>query len=380
MHIFAAIAGIVIILSVLLDAFETIVLPRKVQRAFRLTSWFYRHTWVPWVKLSRLIRVHSWRENFLGYFGPFSLILLLVFWAIGLIFGFALLQFGLGEHVRLGSEPITFGVLLYHSGETFFTLGYGDITPTSGLARTLAVMEAGMGFAFLGVVVGYLPVVYSSFSNRETEISLLDSRAGSPPSAGELLARLGCCPDPVVLDNIFRDWERWSADLLSSHISYPVLCFFRSQHSNQSWLAALTTMLDVTSLVLAGIDGIAKEQAKLTFAMARHAAVDLAQVVNAQYDPHAPDRLPPDELDKLRNSLAAAGMRLRQDEEADAKMLKMRSLYEPYCDALARRLLLSIPAWMREEKKKDNWQSGPWDRAILAKGLGERVHVIDDHF
>jgi Ion channel len=380
MHIFAAIVGVLIISSVLLDAFETIVLPRKVQRAFRLTSWFYRNTWVPWVRLSRLIRVYSWRENFLGYFGPLSLILLLVFWAIGLIFGFALLQFGLGEHVRLGNEPITFGILLYHSGETFFTLGYGDITPTSPLARTLAVMEAGMGFAFLGVVVGYLPVIYSSFSNREREISLLDSRAGSPPSAGELLSRLGCCPDPVVLDNIFRDWERWSADLLSSHISYPVLSFFRSQHSNQSWLAALTTMLDVTSLVLAGIDGIPKEQAKLTFAMARHAAVDLAQVVNAQYDPHAPDRLSPEELANLRKTLAAAGMRLRQDDEADAKLLKMRSLYEPYCDALARRLLLSIPAWMRDEKKKDNLQSGPWDRAILAKGLGEKVHVIDEHF
>ena len=380
MHIFAAIVGVLIISSVLLDAFETIVLPRKVQRAFRLTSWFYRNTWVPWVRLSRLIRVHSWRENFLGYFGPLSLILLLVFWAFGLIFGFALLQFGLGEHVRLGNEPITFGILLYHSGETFFTLGYGDITPTSPLARTLAVMEAGMGFAFLGVVVGYLPVIYSSFSDREREISLLDSRAGSPPSAGELLSRLGCCPDPVVLDNIFRDWERWSADLLSSHISYPVLSFFRSQHSNQSWLGALTTMLDVTSLVLAGIDGIPKEQAKLTFAMARHAAVDLAQVVNARHDPHAPDRLPPEELAKLRKTLAAAGMRLRDDDEADAKLLKMRSLYEPYCDALARRLLLSIPAWMRDETKKDNWQSGPWDRAILAKGLGEKVHVIDEHF
>lgn len=380
MHLFAAIVGVLIISSVLLDAFETIVLPRKVQRAFRLTSWFYRNTWVPWVRLSRLIRVHSWRENFLGYFGPLSLILLLVFWAIGLIFGFALLQFGLGEHVRLGNEPITIGILLYHSGETFFTLGYGDITPTSPLSRTLAVMEAGMGFAFLGVVVGYLPVIYSSFSDREREISLLDSRAGSPPSAGELLSRLGCCPDPVVLDNIFRDWERWSADLLSSHISYPVLSFFRSQHSNQSWLGALTTMLDVTSLVLAGIDGIPKEQAKLTFAMARHAAVDLAQVVNAQYDPHAPDRLSPEELAKLRKTLAAAGMRLRQDDEADAKLLKMRSLYEPYCDALARRLLLSIPAWMRDEKKKDNWQSGPWDRAILAKGLGEKVHVVDEHF
>jgi hypothetical protein len=166
MHIFAAILGILIILSVLLDAFETIVLPRKVQRSFRLTSWFYRHTWVPWVKLSRYIRVSSWRENFLGYFGPFSLILLLVFWAIGLIFGYALLQFGMGEHVRLGTEKITFGILLYHSGETFFTLGYGDITPTSPLARAFAVMEAGTGFAFLGVVVGYLPVIYSSFSSR----------------------------------------------------------------------------------------------------------------------------------------------------------------------------------------------------------------------
>jgi hypothetical protein len=380
MHIVAAIFGILIILSVLLDAFETIVLPRKVQRAFRLTSWFYRHTWVPWVKVSRHIRANNLRENFLGYFGPFSLILLLVFWAIGLILGFALMQFGLGEHVRLGSEPITFGILLYHSGETFFTLGYGDITPTSPLARTLAVMEAGMGFAFLGVVVGYLPVIYSSFSARELEISLLDSRAGSPPSAGELLTRLGCCPDPIVLDNIFRDWERWSADLLSSHISYPVLCFFRSQHSNQSWLGALTTMLDVTSLVLAGIDGIPKEQAKLTFAMARHAAVDLAQVVNAVYEAHAPDRLTPDDLEQLRKRLIAAGMRPRQDEEADQKLLKLRSLYEPYCESLGRRLLLTVPSWSRDEKKKDNWQSGPWDRAIQAKGLGEKVRVIDDHF
>jgi ion channel len=380
MHLAAAILGIVIIASVLLDAFETIVLPRKVQRAFRLTSWFYRHTWVPWVRLSRLIRVHSWRENFLGYFGPLSLILLLVFWAIGLIFGFALMQFGLGEHVRLGNEPITFGILLYHSGETFFTLGYGDITPVSPTARALAVMEAGMGFSFLGLVVGYLPVIYSSFSARELEISLLDSRAGSPPSAGELFARLGCCPDPVVLDGIFRDWERWCADLLSSHISYPVLCFFRSQHSNQSWLGALTTMLDVTSLVLAGIDGIPKEQAKLTFAMARHAAVDLAQVVNATYDAHAEDRLPADQLEKLRKALVAVGMRVKVDDEADKKLLKLRSLYEPYCEGLARRLLLSVPPWLHDEKKKDNWQSGPWDRAILAKGLGERVHVVDEHF
>jgi hypothetical protein len=380
MLILTAILGFLVIVLVLLDAFETIVLPRKVQRSFRLTAWFYRNTWIPWTKLARHIQSNSWRESFLGYFGPLSLILLLAVWAVSLIFGFALLQYGLGEHVRLSGEPITFGVLLYHSGETFFTLGYGDIVPYSPLARMLSVMEAGMGFAFLGVVVGYLPVIYSSFSSRELEISLLDSRAGSPPSASELLVRLGCCPDQLVLDNIFRDWERWSADLLSSHISYPVLCFFRSQHSNQSWLSALTTMLDVTSIVIAGIDGIRPEQAKLTFAMARHAAVDLAQVVNASYNAHPPDRLPPDHLERLRKSLLAAGMRIRGDEYADQKIQKLRLMYEPYCEALARRLLLSVPPWIRTEKRKDNWQSGPWDRAIQAKGLGEGLQVIDDHF
>jgi hypothetical protein len=379
MHLFTTIFGVAIILSVLLDAFETVVLPRKVQRAFRLTSWFYRNTWIPWVKIARHIRANNWRESFLGYFGPLSLIVLLVVWAIGLIFGFALVQYGVGEHVRLGNEPITFGILLYHSGETFFTLGYGDITPVSPLARMLAVMESGMGFAFLGVVVGYLPVIYSAFSSREVEISLLDARAGSPPSAGELLARLGCCPDPVVLDGIFRGWERWCGDLLASHISYPVLCFFRSQHSNQSWLGALTTMLDVTSLVLAGIEGIPKEQARLTFAMARHAAVDLTQVVNAKFDPNRRDRLAPEELETLRKRLAEAGMRLKQDDTADQKLLKMRSLYEPYCEALAQRLLLTIPGWQRTEVRKDNWQSGPWDRVIQAKGLGD-IHVLDDHF
>ena len=381
MHVLIAIAGIVIILAVLLDAFETIVLPRRVQRSFRLTSWFYRNTWTPWTKLARHMPTRL-RENFLGYFGPLSLILLLVLWAFSLIFGFTLLQYGLGEHLRLSDERITFGVLLYHSGETFFTLGYGDITPTSATARALAVLEAGMGFAFLGVVVGYLPVVYSSFSSRETQISMLDSRAGSPPTSAELLIRLGCCPDQTVLDDIFRDWERWAADLLASQISYPVLCFFRSQHGNQSWLSTLTVILDVTSLVIAGIENIRPEQAKLTFAMARHAAVDLAQVVGAQYDAHARPRLTEEELLQLRKSLAAAGVRVRQDAAADQKLDKLRSLYEPYVDGLSRRLLFTLPPWMHSEKKKDNWQSGPWDKIIQARGLGE-IHGLpsrDDHF
>lgn len=380
MHTFAATAGFVIIALVLLDAFETVVLPRRVSRNFRLTAWFFRRIWIPWFILARCIKSPTRRESFLGYFGPLFSILLLVMWAVSLIFGFTLLQYGLGEHVRLGTEPVTFGMLLYHSGETFFTLGYGDIVPVTPIARALAVAEAGMGFAFLGVVIGYLPVIYSSFNNRELEISLLDSRAGSPPSAAELLSRLGCCPDPLVLDQIFRDWERWAANLLAQQISYPVLSFFRSQHSNQSWLGALTVMLDVTSLVISSIDGIHPDQAKLTFAMARHAAVDLAQVINAKYDPHAPDRLPEEELELMRKTLAAAGVRLRQDAAAIEKLTHMRSLYEAYVVAMSRNLQITLPPWTHHEKHKDNWQGGPWDRIIQAKGLGEKVHAADQHF
>jgi hypothetical protein len=388
----AAILGVVIIFVVLLDAFETVVLPRRVSRHFRLTAWFYRRTWVPWRGIARRIKTFSLQQSFLGYFGPLSLITLLAFWASTLILGFALVQYGIGEHEQLSGEPITFARVLYHSGQTFFTLGYGDILPTSSLARALSVLEAGVGFAFLGVVIGYLPLVYASFSRREIQISMLDARAGSPPTAVELLVRLASTPEhptaisSMLLDSCLRDWERWSAEVLESHISYPVLSFFRSQHSNTSWLGTLQTMLDVTSLLITGVEGIHPAQAKVTFAMARHAAVDLAQVVNARYDPHAPERLTDAGFDSLRDTLAAAGFKLRSTDEARQKLSKLRSMYEPYLYSTARNLMVDLPPWQHPAKIRDNWQGGPWDRIIQAKGLavlGQKPvlpRAIDDHF
>ncbi|MGA8273893.1 MAG: potassium channel family protein [Candidatus Sulfotelmatobacter sp.] len=390
-HIPAIILAVGIICVVLLDAFETVVLPRRVTRHFKLTAWFYRRTWIPWRNIAGRIRNFTRQQGFLGYFGPLSLIMLLAFWAATLIFGFALLQYGIGGHEQLGNEPITFGRIIYHSGETFFTLGYGDIVPTSSVARALSVFEAGMGFAFLGVVIGYLPVVYASFSRREIQISMLDARAGSPPTAAELLVRLaGSSENPaidqIVLDAVLRDWERWCGELLESHISYPVLSFFRSQHSNESWLGALQTMLDVTSLIITGIEGIHPGQARLTFAMARHAAVDLAQVVNARYDTQAPDRLTDADLIGLRQTLLTAGLRLRSTDEAVQKLAKLRSMYEPYVHSTARNLMVALPPWQHPAKLRDNWQGGPWDRAIQAKGLAvlgqkpAQPQAVEDHF
>jgi hypothetical protein len=384
MHIGAIVAGVVIVLVILLDAFETVVLPRRVQRHFRITAWFYRNTWRPWARLISHIRSQTRRESFLGYFGPLSMIGLLGIWACGLIFGFALLQYGGGEHLFTGNQPINFRLLLYHSGETFFTLGYGDITPTSNFSRVLAVAEAGMGFAFLGVVIGYLPTIYSAFSRREIEISLLDARAGSPPSATELLTRAVNSLDQGTLDGLFHDWERWAAEILESHLSYPVLSYYRSQHSNQSWLGALTVVLDATALVIAGIDGVSSEQSRWTFRMARHAVVDLAQVVNAPFDPNRPERLSSEELALIRAQLAQKGLKLRDSAEAEQKLSLLRMLYEPYVLALADRLYIPLPPWIRRDSIKDNWQAGPWDRIIQAQALGKIAGhgrpISDEHF
>lgn len=383
MQILATIAGFVVLIVVLLDAFETVVLPRRVRRRFRLAGWFYRNIWILWAASTRSIKKTARRESALGYFGPLSLILLLILWAVGLICGFSLLQFGAGEHVQMGHDAVTYATLLYQSGETFFTLGYGDVVPTNGIARILSVCEAGMGFGFLGVVVGYLPTIYSAFSRREIEISLLDARAGSPPSAAELLARYANHPDPVVLDEILRGWEHWCAEVLESHLSYAVLSYYRSQHSNQSWLAALTTILDATSLIIAGVDGVDPHQAKLTFAIARHAMVDLAQVVNARYQSNSPDRLPEAEFNRLREMLAAKDVRVITTREANEKLGRLRTAYESYAQAISTKLVLPLPAWIYAEKKKDNWESGPWDRIIQSRGLGQisqKRSSFDDHF
>jgi hypothetical protein len=383
MQVSSIICGVLVLVIVLLDAFETTVLPRRVQRGFRITSLFYRNTWKFWALFAKHIKSKSRRETFLGYYGPLSLLFLLMVWAFGLIFGFGLLHWGLGEHVQLGKEAVRFWTVLYLSGSTFFTIGFGDVLPISGIERFLAVLEGGMGFAFLGIVIGYLPTIYSAFSKREIQISLLDARAGSPPTAAELLMRVGKYPQDAGLDPILRDWEHWAAEVLESHISYGVLGYFRSQHSNQSWLSALTVILDTSSLVIAGIDGMRSEQAKLTFAMARHAVVDLTQVLNIRYHPLEGNRLSSEELANIRLKLAENGVSLKEGSEVEQKLAYLRSLYEPYAQAIADGLFITLPPWIHPEKKKDNWQAGPWDRIIQAKGLGtiSRANIrIDDHF
>jgi Ion channel len=354
------VVGLVLLLAVLWDAFEVIILPRRVTHRFRFTRFFYRSIWRLWSAVAQWIPADKRRETYLSIFGPLSLIMLLSVWAVGLVAAFAMIHWGVGSRVNAPDGVMTFGTYFYMSGTTFFTLGLGDVTPLALLGRALVVAESGVGFGFLAVVISYLPVLYQAFSGREVSISLLDARAGSPPSAGELLRRHG--QDINALGQLLYDWERWSAELLESHLSYPVLGFFRSQHTNQSWLAALTAILDTCAVIIAGINDGPTRQAQLTFAMARHAIVDLTQVFITSPRPLAPDRLPPAGLTRLRELLADAGVTLQDDLATGQKLAELRQMYEPYVHALSGYLYMPLPPWFRVTVALDSWQTSAWER------------------
>ena len=364
MRYIIAIAGLLMVIMILWDAFEVIILPRRVTRRLRFARLFYRCTWRLRSVVAELIPLDRPRENYLSYFGPLSLLLLLAAWVTALVTGFAMMQWGLQDQLNVGERAAPFSTYLYLSGTTFFTLGLGDVLALGPKGRSLVVLEAGLGFAFLGCVVTYLPTIYQAFSRREVGISLLDARAGSPPSAGELLRRNG--NDMSGLEQLLSKWEEWSAELLESHISYPFLVYFHSQHVNQSWLGTLTAILDTSALVIAGIDDGPIRQAKLTFAMARHAVVELTRNFILSPPTPAPDRLPPSSLSILGKMLSDAGVTLRDDFATEQSLRELRQMYEPNVQALSNYLLISLPPWFRISETPDNWQISNWQTPILS--------------
>jgi hypothetical protein len=350
-------AGLILIFTVLWDAFETVVLPRTATRRLRLAGIYFRATWLPWARAARGFRSDGRRERFLAIYGPVSVLGLLVVWAVALIVGFALLQSALGSRLVLDTGPAGFTVDLYLSGTTFFTLGLGDVRPIGAVARLLTVIESGMGFAFLAIVIAYFPVIYQCFSRREVRITLLDAWAGSPPTAGEVLRRLADARELDALRAFLKDWEYWCSELLESHISYPMIAFFRSQHQRQSWVSALAAVLDLSALVLVGIDEVPTWQAHVTFAIARHAVVDLTQVLRAPRRTGDVDRLPAADLEHLRRELEESGLRPARSAAADVGLAELRRSYEPYVLGLGELLMMPVPPWWQRSPRRDNWQT-----------------------
>lgn len=366
--VLATLVGLAVLLIVLQDAFEVMLLPRRVQRSLRFTRLYFRFIWSVWSGLAVRLSVGARRESFLSVFGALSMVLLFVIWAIALIGAFGLIEWTLQPAGALSSVSEQ----IYMSGVTFFTLGYGDIVPHSGGARLVTVMEAGTGIGFIAVVIGYLPVLYQLFSRREAHVIQLDGRAGSPPTAGTMLARHAEADCLDKLDELLREWEIWGSELLESHLSYPMLAYYRSQHDNQSWLAALACVMDTCALVLVGVEEMRPLQARMTFTMARQVVVEMARSFSIQpsrYD--GGNRLDSQAYAQLMMVLEQSGIDWSGGPQAEETLAALRATYEPLLDGLCRHLLLPLPGWTAGDDGADHWERGP--RGLIAGRLVEQL-------
>lgn len=300
------------------------------------------------------------RDSMLSVFGPLALLVLFISWASVLVVAFGLIHWALQTPIAADGESLNPFTYVYFSGTTFFTLGYGDLTPTNPLGRCLAVVECGLGFGFLAMVIGYLPVLTQAFSRREIVISLLDARGGSPPSAAQILTRSRGSQGEHVMNSNLEMWEVWSAELLESCLSFPMLAYYRSQHDNQSWLTALTAILDTCAMQICRKSDCDQHQVRLTFAIARHAAVDLTLIFKITPIALNSDRIGTESADQLKELLGAAEVSPEEWKQTEMKLTELRGMYEPFVNALGQYFLMRLPEFIPSRPTADNWQTSAW--------------------
>jgi hypothetical protein len=358
MKVVVGLLGGLLAVLMLTEFFVAFLLPRRVKRDPRIARRLLRLGWSGWRLVARRLPPAA-ADTMLGFYGPLSLIGLLAVWTLGLVLGFAMLQWATGSHLASG-RSVSFGDDLFFSGGGFLSAST-NLTPVNGAARALFLLEAACGFGVLFIAIGYLPAFFQAFSRREVAVSQLDPRAGSPPTAGALLERSGERGGWTSLSSYLGEWEVWAAELMETHLSYPTLAYLRSQHLNQNWLAALTTVLDASAFTLAATpDRSAAEPAEVTFAIGKHALADLAYMFQAKPVAPNPARLDAAVLADLCELARRSGLELRDDEEIAPQLEKLRAGYEPYAAALARRLELPLPAWLPSPEAEANWRRSAW--------------------
>ena len=334
-------AGIVLLVFTLLDVFRTMVMPRAARGRFRLTRVLFLAVWRPWYWIGVRQKTAAARERVLSAAAPFSLFILLAAWAGLAIVAYALLMWspGLVHGVHGGQS---FGNVMYVSGTSFWTIGFSGHIQATGWTRGAVVIEAATGLGLVAVVIAYLPVLYQSFNRREVGILMLDARAGSPPSGPDLLLRAKERGAHADLDRLFREWERWASDVLETHLSYPLLAFFRSPHDNTSWVTALGAVLDAATIYIVAIDHDS-DPAELFYATGAHAVEDLWQYFRL---PERTAVIERSEFDGVLDKLAGLGVRLRDRDLAWDRFLELRAAYGGRLDALAVRVAATPAQWI----------------------------------
>lgn len=335
-------SGVAVVGLVLYDVFASVVVPRAVQRGWRVSALLVRLTWRLWRRVGISIEPPQRREAFLSIFAPWTLILLFGVWVAGLICGYGLILYGLKAQIH--PQLDSFGSAAYYAGTSLLTIGYGDFVATDGPARFFSLAAAATGLATVAIVLTFLFSLFAWFQRREVFVVTLDARAGAPPSGVALLethAKLVLLDD---LPRLFVEGQTWSAQVLDSHLAYPILSYFRSSHIDVSWISSLGALLDAATLIISTIEGVPKGNAMLMHSVGNHLIYDVAKMIGLPLEGEV--GIERREFVQARERLAAAGFSLSDEDRAWTSFVRLRSEYATSLNAMARYWTIEPAQWV----------------------------------
>lgn len=340
MEAIALVFGLFLLALTFWDLFETVVVPRPTPGWFRIGRYVVRGSW----RVIRAIRERSPSRNhdrLLGLFAPAATIALLGAWLTALIVGYGLVMFGLREQLR--PVPPDLGSALYFAATSVLTIGFGDIVAVEAPARIIIITGAVSGLGVVALVVTFLFSLYGSYQRREIQVVLLQAAAGGPPSAVSLLETYAQLDLVRRLPDLFLEWEHWAAEVLDSHVAYPLLGFFRSSHDNLSWISALGSMLDAASLILTTITGVPRGEAKLFKRVGTHLVEDIYNIGFRAGEPTTLDR---SAFDLACARLEEAGYVLEARDVAWPAFEAARATYAARLEAMATYWATAATTWL----------------------------------
>ena len=355
----AVVAGLIIVLFTESDVFQSVIVPRAARSRLRLSRYIARGLWGLWPKIAYRVfgTDEDRREDFLGVYAPAYLIFTLAGWVVSLQIGWGLFFYGF--RTQLHPANLTFADAVYYAGASFLTIGYGDITAQTIATRLMSIVCAGTGLATMAVVVSFLFSIFGSFQRRETFVVTLGARAGVPPSGVGLLAVHGREGMRSDLAQVFREGQTWTAEVMESHLAYPILVYFRSSHDYESWVGTLGALMDAASLVLSTLDADRLEnvqthgQARIMYKIGRHLTIDFTRYFNLDEDERSVGVERP-EFDDACERLRDAGYEIVDIDEAWKEFSKLRLAYASRLNEMARWLEIPPVQWVG-------------DRSILAR-------------
>jgi hypothetical protein len=334
--------GVLLVVWVLADIFFAVLVPRPVTLSLRLSPIYIRSIWPYWRSIGLKLTNMDQRDSFLGMFAPFALITLLALWEAGNILGFGLIDYGLRAQIKPAID--NFGDAVYFAGTAFTTIGFGDFVATTLASRMTSILAGALGLGIVAVVLTFLFSIISSFQRREVRVAMTDARAGAPPSGVAFLVSYAELDIRSHMSDSFVEMQRWVAEILDSHLSYPILFYFRSTHDNASWIAALGAMLDAATLLITTVEGESTGQAALLIELGTHATHDFADFFNMQLTGSA--GVERREYEDARARLAAAGYALRDAESSWKEFCDVRKRYSESLNNIARYWAIPPAQWI----------------------------------